>query len=66
MNGLTYEEYSFLCCSINTSRLECIADIENKSPHLEDDEMKKIALQALGKIKGMTDMEFASIAFCLE
>lgn len=57
----TVEESNLICIFAGESRNEVIGDIERALPYLEDTDMAELSGRVIGKLRGMTDEEFAQL-----
>lgn len=57
----TVEESNLICIFAGESRNEAIEDIERALPYLEDTDMAELSGRVIGKLRGMTDEEFAQL-----
>lgn len=57
----TVEESNLICIFAGESRNEAIGDIERALPYLEDTDMAELSGRVIGKLRGMTDEEFAQL-----
>lgn len=57
----TVEESNLICIFAGESRNEVIEDIERALPYLEDTDMAELSGRVIGKLRGMTDEEFAQL-----
>ena len=55
------EESNLICIFAGESRNEVIKDIERALPYLEDTDMAELSGRVIGKLRGMTDEEFAQL-----
>ena len=62
MDKFTVEEVNLMCVFEGQDRTGMIADIKNVIPHLQDSDMEELARQVIGKLKAMSDEEFAEVA----
>ena len=62
MDKFTVEEINLMCVFEGQDRTGMIADIKNVIPHLQDSDMEELARQVIGKLKAMSDEEFAEVA----
>ena len=59
----TVEESNLICIFAGESRREVIKDIERALPYLEDTDMLELSGRVIGKLRDMTDEEFARLEF---
>ena len=57
----TVEESNLICIFAGESRNEAIEDIERALPYLEDTDMAELSGRVIGKLRDMTDEEFAQL-----
>ena len=57
----TVEESNLICIFAGEGRNEVIKDIERALPYLEDTDMAELSGRVIGKLRGMTDEEFAQL-----
>ena len=57
----TVEESNLICIFAGEGRNEVIKDIERALPYLEDTDMAELSSRVIGKLRGMTDEEFAQL-----
>ena len=62
MSKFTVEEINFMCVFETQDRMNMIRQIRQVMPHIEDSDMEELGEQVLGKLKNMTDEEFAEIS----
>ena len=55
------EERNLICIFAGEGRNEVIKDIERALPYLEDTDMAELSGRVIGKLRGMTDEEFAQL-----
>ncbi len=55
------EESNLICIFAGEGRNEVIKDIERALPYLEDTDMAELSSRVIGKLRGMTDEEFAQL-----
>ncbi|MCI8820882.1 MAG: hypothetical protein HFK02_05740 [Clostridia bacterium] len=55
------EESNLICIFAGEGRNEVIKDIERALPYLEDTDMAELSGRVIGKLRGMTDEEFAQL-----
>lgn len=55
------EESNLICIFAGEGRNEVIRDIERAFPYLEDTDMAELSSRVIGKLRGMTDDEFAQL-----
>ena len=55
------EESNLICIFAGEGRNEVIKDIERALPYLEDTDMAELSGRVIGKLRGMTDEEFARL-----
>ncbi len=55
------EERNLICIFAGEGRNEVIKDIERALPYLEDTDMAELSDRVIGKLRGMTDEEFAQL-----
>lgn len=55
------EESNLICIFAGEGRNEVIKDIERALPYLEDTDMAELSDRVIGKLRGMTDEEFAQL-----
>ncbi len=60
-HNFTVEEINLICIFAGESRNEVIKDIERALPYLEDTDMAELSGRVIGKLRGMTDEEFARL-----
>ena len=60
-HNFTVEEINLICIFAGESRNEVIKDIERALPYLEDTDMAELSGRVIGKLRGMTDEEFAQL-----
>ncbi len=61
-HNFTVEEINLICIYAGEGRSEVIEDIEKALPYLDDKDMAELCHRAVGKLRGMTDEEFAGMA----
>ena len=61
MNNFTVEEINLMCVFDAKGRTELIEDIGRVLPHLDDKDMEELANRVIGKLRNMTDEEFAEV-----
>lgn len=61
-HNFTVEEANLICIYAGEGRSEAIRDIEKALPYLDDKDMTELCHRAAGKLRGMTDEEFAGMA----
>jgi hypothetical protein len=57
----TVEESNLICIFASESRDEVIEDRERALPYLEDTDMMELSSRVIGKLRNMTDEEFAQL-----
>lgn len=57
----TVEESNLICIFAGKGRNEVIRDIERALLYLEDTDMAELSGRVIGKLRGMTDDEFAQL-----
>ncbi len=55
------EESNLICIFAGEGRNEVIKDIERALPYLEDTDMAELSGRVIGKLRGMTEEEFAQL-----
>ena len=55
------EESNLICIFAGEGRNEVIKDIERALPYIEDTDMAELSGRVIGKLRGMTDEEFAQL-----
>ena len=55
------EESNLICIFAGEGRNEVIKDIERALPYLEDTDMAELSGRVIGKLRDMTDEEFAQL-----
>ena len=55
------EESNLICIFAGEGRNEVIKDIERALAYLEDTDMAELSGRVIGKLRGMTDEEFARL-----
>ena len=55
------EESNLICIFAGEGRNEVIKDIERALPYLEDTDMAELSGRVIGKLRGITDEEFAQL-----
>lgn len=63
MNGFSVEESNLISIFAGESRTEVIEDISRTLKYLEDNVLLELSERVLGRLKGMSDEEFAGIDF---
>lgn len=63
MNGFSVEESNLISIFAGESRTEIIEDISRALKYLEDDVLIELSERVLGRLKSMSDVEFASLEF---
>ena len=61
MNRFTVEETNLISIYIADTRGELIEEMTGALPYMDDD-MRAMALRTLGKLRAMSDAEFAALA----
>ena len=61
MSNFTVEEINLMCVFDRSGRTELIEDIDRVLLHLDDKDMKELASRVIGKLRNMTDEEFAGV-----
>lgn len=61
--NFTTEEINFICIVNGKNREETLDNIFDVMPEIDDDDMKSIAENVIGKLDGMTDEEYAEYNF---
>lgn len=57
----TVEESNLISIFASKNRTKVMRDISNAIPHLDDEEMIDLSLRVVGKLKEMSDEEFAKL-----
>lgn len=57
----TVEESNLISIFASKNRTRVMRDISNAIPHLDDEEMIDLSLRVVGKLKEMSDEEFAKL-----
>lgn len=57
----TVEESNLISIFASKNRTKVMRDISNAIPHLDDEEMIDLSLRVVGKLKAMSDEEFAKL-----
>lgn len=62
MSKFTVEEINFTCVFETQDRTQMLENIRQVMPHIKDSDMEELAEQVLGKLRSMTDEEFAEVS----
>ena len=62
MSKFTVEEINFMCVFEALDRPQRLENIRQVMPHIKDSDMEELAEQVLGKLRSMTDEEFAEVS----
>lgn len=62
MNTFTFEEINLICCYRRKTRTDTVAAMTAALPYMET-EVQEIAERTAGKLKQLTEEEFAGLVF---
>lgn len=60
-NPFTVEETNLICVFQSDSRTNVIEDIHKAMKHIDDDELVELSVRVAGKLKSMSDEEYAQL-----